>query len=244
MNLIIEQGNTKIKAAIVENGEIKVLKITDNGDYSEIDALMADYKPVRGIMSSVVKIDFSLIERLRKQLKQFILLDGKTPLPIAIDYNTVDTLGKDRIAAAVGAAFMKPDVNLLIIDAGTAVTFDIVEASGRFIGGNISPGMNMRFKALNHYTAGLPSVSPKDDVPFIGNSTESAISAGVVNGMIFEIDGYIDTVKQKYKDGILVFLTGGDAKYFENRIKNCTFAGENPMIIGLNRILKHNAKDY
>ena len=151
-------------------------------------------------------------------------------------------LGKDRIAAVVGAYHYQPGRNLLVIDAGTCITYEVVEAAGRYIGGNISPGMTTRFKALEHYTSKLPYVEETDDVPCIGQSTEEAIQAGVVNGIVYEMDGFIEQMKQKYPD-IFVFLTGGHSFYFESRLKNSIFADINLVMTGLNRILEYNVEN-
>jgi type III pantothenate kinase len=131
---------------------------------------------------------------------------------------------------------------LLVIDAGTAITYELLEASGKYKGGNISPGMTTRFKALNQFTKKLPLVSETEDVPFLGRDTTSAIQAGVVNGIVFEMDGYIDALKVEYPS-LLVFLTGGHSFYFERRLKNTIFADINLVLTGLNRILEYNVEN-
>ena len=139
-------------------------------------------------------------------------------------------------------AYLRPGKNLLVIDAGTAITYEVIEAPGIFLGGNISPGMTTRFRALNHFTKKLPLVTEEDDIPLIGRSTETAIQAGVVNGIVYEMDGYIDELKVKYPD-LLVFLTGGHSFYFERRLKNSIFADINLVLTGLNRILEYNVEN-
>jgi type III pantothenate kinase len=213
----------------------------DNNDASWIDEVFEQYHPGMGIMSSVIYSDGALVGTLQKRLPYFLWLDENVPTPVKIEYETKDTLGKDRIAAVIGATFLKPGQNALVIDAGTAITYEIVEASGVYVGGNISPGLTTRFRALNRFTERLPLVTERNDVPLIGTSTESAILAGVVNGIIFEMDGYIDMLKKKYGD-IFVFLTGGHSFYFERRLKSHIFADANLVLIGLNRILEYNAK--
>ncbi|MCD8193274.1 MAG: type III pantothenate kinase, partial [Tannerellaceae bacterium] len=159
-----------------------------------------------------------------------------------VRYQTPHTLGKDRLAAAVGANYLQPGKDLLIIDAGTAITYEVVEAAGIYTGGNISPGMTTRFRALNHFTEKLPLVAEKEDIPPIGYNTETAIQAGVVNGIIYEMDGYINDLRVKYP-GLLVFLTGGHSFYFERRLKNSIFADINLVMTGLNRILEYNVEN-
>jgi len=241
VNLIVEQGNTNLKVAVFDNEHIVSFLIKDNNDTSWINDIFEQYHPRKGIMSSVIDKNDSLISSLKNRLPHFLWLDEYTPLPISIGYETKNTLGKDRIAAAVGANYLQPKCNILVIDAGTAITYEVVEASGIYIGGNISPGLTTRFRSLNQFTKQLPLVKEKDDVPAIGTSTESAILAGVVNGIVYEMDGYINMLRVKYGD-IFVFLTGGHSFYFERRLKNHTFADANLVLVGLNRILEYNAK--
>jgi type III pantothenate kinase len=195
-----------------------------------------------GIFSTVVDTQKELITCLESRLEHFFFFDEKVRLPIEVRYQTPETLGRDRIAVAVGANFLQPQKDVLVIDAGTAITYEVVEASGIYLGGNISPGMTIRFHALNRYTKRLPIVEERDDVPFLGTSTETAILAGVVHGMVYEIDGYIDELQNKYP-GLYVFLTGGNAFYFEKRLKNTIFAEKQLVLIGLNRILEYNVEE-
>jgi type III pantothenate kinase len=242
LNLIVEQGNTKLKVAVFDDDRrIVSLLRKDNNDASWIEEVFKQYHLGMGIMSSVINSDRALVGALQKRLPYFLWLDENVPTPVKIEYETKDTLGKDRIAAVVGAIFLKPGQNALVIDAGTAITYEIIEASGVYVGGNISPGLTTRFRALNRFTERLPLVTEGNDVPLIGTSTESAILAGVVNGIIFEMDGYIDMLEKKYGD-IFVFLTGGHSFYFERRLKSHIFADANLVLIGLNRILEYNAK--
>jgi type III pantothenate kinase len=246
MNLIIEQGNSALKAAVID-GDAIVRRLTieqQQETVEQIERLIVSFKPVQGIMSSVSGRDERLLELLNNSLQRFLWLDSDTRLPLRICYRTPTSLGKDRIAAAVGAFTLRPNSNLLVIDAGTAITYDIVEADGIFTGGNISPGMTTRFRSLNLFTQQLPLITePQDDVMLTGDSTETAIQAGVVNGIVFEMDGFIDALKAKYND-IYVFLTGGHSFYFDKRLKNHTFADLNLVIKGLNRILEYNANGY
>jgi type III pantothenate kinase len=179
---------------------------------------------------------------LKLKVSNVIFLNENTPVPITTGYETPATLGKDRLAAAVGANYLQPDKNILVIDAGTAITYEFIDSKGVYAGGNISPGLTTRFRALNHFTGKLPLVNETEDVPFIGSNTEMAIIAGVVNGIVFEMDGYIDTLKAQYKD-FFVFLTGGHSFYFERRLKNHIFADPNLVLTGLNRILEYNAEN-
>ena len=177
-----------------------------------------------------------MVDYLKNRAKKFIQLDENTRLPIENLYKTPETLGQDRIAACVGANFLMPDTNLLVIDAGTAITYDIVNAKNQYVGGNISPGLEMRKNALHNFTQKIPLIEITELVPAFGATTNEAILAGVVNGLIYEIEGYISLTSNVYPK-LSVFLTGGDAFYFEKKLKSTIFANENLLLVGLNRIL-------
>ena len=241
MNLIIEQGNSATKIAVFNHGEMVFSSAYKEFNKSDLICLMDQYPLRNGILSSVADTKKELIVCLNNRLKCFFFFEERMQLPIDIRYQTPETLGKDRIAAAVGAYFLQPGKDILVIDAGTALTYEVVTAQGIYLGGNISPGMTTRFRSLNQYTRRLPLVSEKGDVPLIGSSTETAILAGVVNGMVYEMDGYIDELQEKFP-GLYVFLTGGHSFYFEKRLKNTIFAVLNLVLIGLNRILEYNVE--
>lgn len=242
VNLIIEQGNTSTKVAIYAEGNLKASFVYKTFDKSKLKPLFDVYSLDKGIYSTVADVDEDLIAYLKECLSCFIYFDNDVRLPITIKYKTPHTLGKDRIAAVVGAYYLQPNRNILIIDAGTCITYELLEASGSYLGGNISPGMTTRFKALNDYTKKLPLVNEREEVPCWGTCTEDAIRAGVVNGIVFEMDGYIDKAKELYSD-VLFFLTGGHSFYFESRLKNSIFADINLVLTGLNRILEYNVEN-
>ena len=244
MNLIIEQGNTLTKIALFEEGQLAHTYAYKNTVFepSLVEALLERHPCAYGILSTVIERDERLLALLQAKLATFFVLDEGMALPIRIGYATPHTLGKDRIAAVVGAQCLQPSRNVLVVDAGTAITYELLEASGLYVGGNISPGMTTRFRALHHFTQKLPLVSEPEEVPWVGVSTESAIQAGVVNGIVLEMDGYIDRLRLKYP-GLLVFLTGGHSFYFERRLKNRIFADINLVLIGLNRILEYNVEN-
>lgn len=242
VNLIIEQGNTSTKVAIYAEGNLKASFVYKTFDKSKLKPLFDVYSLDKGIYSTVADVDEDLIAYLKECLSCFIYFDNDVRLPITIKYKTPHTLGKDRIAAVVGAYYLQPNRNILIIDAGTCITYELLEASGSYLGGNISLGMTTRFKALNDYTKKLPLVNEREEVPCWGTCTEDAIRAGVVNGIVFEMDGYIDQAKELYSD-VLVFLTGGHSFYFESRLKNSIFVDINLVLTGLNRILEYNVEN-
>jgi len=170
-----------------------------------------------------------------------LVLTHETPLPIENKYHTPETLGKDRLAAVVGAAFLMPNFDVLVVDAGTAITFDFIDAKKNYLGGNIDAGLELRLKALHTFTKKLPLVKPVKEVPLLASDTEMALAAGVLNGIIFEIDSYIDTLKIEYPR-LSTFLTGGSSIFFEKKLKNSIFAEKNLVLIGLNYILQYNAQ--
>lgn len=235
-NLIIDQGNSSSKVSVFEGDDIIFSQRYEKLNISDLEEIKKAQGWESAILSSVVGEDAILNEWLKSNSNEFVQLDHTTPLPIGNLYKTPNTLGKDRIAVCVGANYLQPNQNLLVIDAGTAITYDIVNAENNYVGGNISLGLDMRFKALNTFTKKLPIISKEEEVPLTGRETKEAILSGVTNGLTYEIDGFIDAYKAIYPK-LLVFLTGGNAKYFEKRIKNRTFVVQNLLSIGLNRIL-------
>ena len=194
----------------------------------------------RAILSSTKLVDQQLLEYLNGDFTQFIELDHLTPLPIANLYETPETLGKDRIAVAVGANELFPNQNVLVIDAGTAITYDFVSAENQYLGGNISPGLQMRFKALNQFTDKLPLVDSSAYFSEIGKNTKEAIRGGVQNGILFEIEKTIEIFAEKYED-LQVILTGGDSAFLSQMLNADVLVHLNLTLIGLNRILEFNS---
>lgn len=242
MNLVIDLGNSYGKIAVCDGTKIIESAISDHISNKEIAYFITSYKDLKAaIFSSVTNHSRELIDYLDATFDYFLELSNHTPLPITNHYKTPETLGYDRIAAVTGAHTIFPKKNVLVIDAGTAVTFDMVTSSGEYIGGNISPGLNMRFKALHKFTSKLPQLEATDDaVKMLGRTTDEAIISGVLNGMLFEIDGCISTISRQYKN-LQVVITGGDAKMFDKRLKNSIFVVSHLNLIGLNRILDYNA---
>ena len=239
MNLVIDIGNTRTKFSVMNRGEVLITVPVDELKPEHIGLLKHEYPDLqKAILCSVKDYPVALKAELER-FEKFIELDESTPLPVKNLYKTPGTLGKDRIAAAVGAFDLYPESNLLIIDAGTAITYDIVNASGEFLGGNISPGIEMRFQALHTFTGKLPLVKRQPFDKLFGTTTEEAILAGVQNGVIFEVDKAIDTFKDFYKN-LKVIITGGNADFFERKLKNSFFVNFNLIALGLNRILEHN----
>lgn len=246
MNLCLDVGNTRTKAAIfTSSGQLKHL-LTYNGwpDAAQLKEVITKHGITHAILSSVAADNTSLNEVLQNNTKQFIYFSHQTPLPVTNAYQTPQTLGNDRLAAVIGAYGKYPQHNLLVIDAGTCITYDFLDIAGTYYGGGISPGIRIKCKALHTFTGRLPfiDINPMEieAVDLVGNNTRNSILSGVILGTIAEIDGIIDRYKQKYEP-LLVLLTGGDAIFFENRLKSKIFACPNLVPEGLNKILLYNA---
>lgn len=240
MNLIIDIGNTCAKAVCFNGGNVVEEVRFDRGEEAKFSAFCAKYAFQRGILSTVS----TLSSELRRAIDELpftvmTLESGVTPIPIINKYATPRTLGTDRLAAAVGANCLQPGRDVLIIDVGTCITIDFVNAKGEYVGGNISLGPTMRLKALHEFTARLPLVERLGQVAAIGNTTETAIRSGVMHGIQYEIEGYIKSFSAKYP-GLLVYLTGGVHVDLHVSEKICTFANDYIVPIGLNRILEYN----
>ena len=227
MILLADFGNTRVKAAVLENGSL-----------THVDDMMkADVNG--GMWCSVHPLDSKVTEWMTAHgMKQ---LTADTPIPIKNAYSSPRSLGMDRLAAAVGAWSMKPGHNLLVVDAGTAVTYDFVSADGTYLGGNIAPGIELRLKSLHDYTGALPLVQARGDAPMLGHDTETAIRSGVINGIRNELEGYVNELSAIYP-AVLVFLTGGDAEFFDIKAKSTTFAVPDLVFRGLARITEFNEK--
>ena len=240
MNLIIDQGNTQIKIGVFDKWHLVHSDSHDILDKNKLQNIVQKYNVSRCILSSVIDPGKNgLIDDLANVIPGFMQLSHKTPLPFKIDYKTPETLGKDRIAVVAGGTYLYPGMDLLIIDAGTAITYELATKDGIYHGGNISPGLQMRYKALNTFTSRLPYPVFKNQSELIGKSTEDAIHAGIQWGMVNEIDGYINRLKANFPE-ILILFTGGDANFFVKKLKKPIFVDLNLVLTGLNRILEYN----
>lgn len=226
--LIIDQGNTALKLFV-----FKGKKLVDKtvGTVSKIDDLIKLYS-IQKFICSTVASTISLPD-----------IDGisfsvDTQIPIENQYNSKESLGLDRLALAVGANLLFPKQNVLVVDAGTCLTFDLL-FQGAYLGGNISPGLQMRFKALSQQTYSLPLIEPQEMNAILGRNTVDSISSGVINGMLNEIDGVVQRYIEEYGP-IKVVLTGGDSKYFDNDLKSPIFVDPDLLAKGLNEILDFN----
>lgn len=239
MNLCIDQGNSGVKLAVFDGDTLLFSDRYDSLKIQDMQVVFNRYHIRAGILSSVTDTEEPVLDFLRQSCRQFINLTDQTKVPVEVAYKTPESLGKDRLAAVVGAAFLLPRTDILVIDAGTAITYDLIDSEGVYHGGNIAPGIEMRAKSLHHYTSKLPLVEIDPDCPLLGTDTRSAIAAGVLYGVVLEIDGYIDRLLLKYPK-LSAFLTGGSLNYFDKKLKNRIFADKNLVLTGLNRILQYN----
>ena len=237
MNIVIDQGNTSAKVAIFDDKKMLSSFIFKTLRQESLLKLLLRFSPSKGIFSSVGEANPGIMDFLKSRVHPFIELNESISLPIQCQYKTPQTLGNDRIAAAVGAYIQKPKRNILVIDAGTAITYDFIDSEAQYWGGNISPGMTIRFKALHQYTKRLPLLDEKGEFPPLGYDTETAIRSGVISGIVREMDSYIAEYKKNYN--VFTFLTGGHSFYFETKLKNSIFADGNLVLKGLNEILNY-----
>ncbi|MBQ0034084.1 MAG: type III pantothenate kinase [Bacteroidales bacterium] len=245
MNLCIDQGNSRTKMAIfADDGRMINNFIYKSFTALDVERLCQLYQVDNGIISSVVNVDAAVVNVLHRCCKEFILFDYTTPVPIKNCYDTPRTLGQDRLAAAVGANFLHPDDDLLIIDAGSAITYDFVSNKNEYLGGNIAPGLSMRCRALKNQTKKLPlvEIDEKQIIPLFGTNTHDAILAGVVRGIKFEIEGYIHTLERRV-DHFTTLITGGSAAYILPNLREQVEYQKHLVLLGLNRILTYNLRE-
>ena len=239
MNLILDIGNSRTKLAVFD-GKTKVSSARiDNLDCESFEKTISNLVFDKVIISSVRIVPHFVTDILSSQGVFIHILSYKSKLPFEIQYKTPDTLGTDRIAALAGAFNLFPDENILIIDAGTAITYDFL-IKGIYKGGNISPGINIRLKALHNFTDKLPLVSIDEDFNSPGQTTHDAILSGVINGTIYEINEYIRTFKKEHINNKII-LTGGNSEYINTKLNEQIICIPDLVNEGLNFILEYNA---
>jgi type III pantothenate kinase len=245
MNLVIDIGNTLTKTAVFAGNELSSFSSFGKLSEGDLKSLLAKNPSVKNvILSSVTHHDKALSDFLKSNYN-FIELDGFTKIPVENLYKSKETLGKDRLACAVGANFLYPNQDILAIDAGTCIKYDFVNSKNQYLGGGISPGIDMRFRALNHFTDKLPLLTYQSFDKLIGDNTDESILSGVLNGTEEEVRGIMERYRRQYPQLKVVF-TGGFMKFFE-RIFNISgkenssiFADSFLVLKGLNRVLNYN----
>lgn len=238
-NIVVDIGNTRTKLGVFERGVL-------TAHYYELSTTVLEHlniQPTDRVIASSVGRGLEEVRVLFPSNSTWISFDRTLNIPLTLDYETPETLGLDRIAAAIGAIVKEPAVNLLVIDAGSCITMDLVTKDQVFHGGSISPGTQMRFKAMHEFTEKLPkiewSAADQQALSLPGLSTQQSMRAGVLKGIQYEIEGYVRYYSGLYPD-LKVIMTGGDAQYFENIINTPIFTEDSLVLIGLNRVLEYN----
>jgi type III pantothenate kinase len=236
--LCFDFGNTRKKAALFIKDELKeVVSMTDDNSET-VQVLIDKFHPDKTILSSVISHNTE-IEALLASKSKFHLLSYLTKLPLTTPVNKPETIGADRLALAAAAVHFYPKKNNLVIGMGTCITYNFINKFHEFIGGSISPGLEMRLRSLNQFTAKLPLIEADSNVPLIGYDTKTNILSGVVLGIAKEMDGFIDAYKEKFRN-FNVLLTGGDLVHLASHLKNKIFADPDLIFKGLYAISEVN----
>ncbi|PID94797.1 MAG: pantothenate kinase [Bacteroidales bacterium] len=235
INLVIDIGNTQSKIAVFEDSQIVDFQVKKSVTISCLKDCFHKYKIDNTIISSV-SVSVREISSFLEANSCLIEFDANTYQHINFDYQTLNTLGKDRIAGVIGATEFLPDDDLLVVDIGSCITYDVLTKDSVFVGGNIAPGLYMRLKAMHDYTAKLPMVYANEAKELLAKNTKDALFNGAFWGIVFEINTYFDKLQEVYPN-IKVVLTGGDAHYFEKSIKQCNFVNSKLVLVGLNKVI-------
>lgn len=239
MNLVLDIGNTRVKSAVFEQDKLVESWVWERSAAlkNTVDVL-SRFSISRAMVASVGGSFIELSSLLEDSVASFYVLSSSSKLPYKSLYSTPSTLGVDRLAVVAAAQFLYPNANCLIIDAGSCITYELLTSLGVYKGGGISPGIQMRYNAMNTQTASLPLLTRTDTVSPYGDSTTSCMHSGVILGVCYEIEGWISSVGTNLEN-LTVILTGGDAKYLSKQLKNTIFAHPNLALIGINQLLQY-----
>jgi len=243
MILAIDVGNTRIKAAVFEDNTLLEQFVFLKTELEKsIQNILEKYKNISDlVVASVSDVEKQAFIRFDTALNVHFISHSDA-FPFVNCYETPQTLGIDRMVLAAGATLQYPKQNRLVIDAGTCVTFDFIDENDNYLGGAIAPGLRLRYESLHNFTAKLPLLTLEKPKHFIGKSTSESIHSGVVNGLVFEIDGYIEEIKGQYSKFIII-LTGGDTVFLAKRLKNTIFANSNFLLESLNQTFQYKIKN-
>ncbi|MFM9825541.1 type III pantothenate kinase [Flavobacterium sp.] len=243
MILAVDVGNTRIKGAVFEKDTLLEVFVFSKFELqTTIQKILNIYVEISDIIiSSVSDIDKQNFNKFQRSLN-IHFVSPTYSFPFVNNYETPLTLGVDRMVLAAGATLLYPNQNRLVIDAGTCVTYDFIDSNNNYLGGAISPGLGLRYKTFHDFTAKLPLLAPENPDSFIGKSTNESIHSGVVNGLVFEIDGFIEQYKAIYPNFIII-LTGGDTDFLANQLKNTIFANSNFLLESLNQTYQYKIKN-
>ena len=241
MNVTIDIGNTRAKIGLFADGQLEQHWSIPKGEILSLSDSLTNHSIKNVILSTVAQDVGREIRRFWGAHINFIELNENTPLPVRNSYRTPETLGKDRLAAVVGASLLGESGHKLVIDAGTCITYDVLTAEQEYLGGNIAPGIEMRLKAMHTFTARLPALTQGETESAIGYHTQSAMQNGAQWGTIWEIEGTIDYFSAKFAP-LTVILTGGDAIFLAKKMKRKIFVHQHLVLLGLNKILDYNVE--
>jgi len=241
MNLIIDIGNTSTKLAVFQRDKVLIAKTIEGFSLViEVENLLKEFTEIkRGFLSSVGFLSKDELKTLEKRLPMTVL-SSTLKLPFKVHYKTPNSIGADRLALMAAAATQYSEKNVLVIDAGSCITYDFIDSKNNYLGGAIAPGIQMRYKSLGDFTSSLPTLQKRVPKNSIGNSTHNSIHSGVINGVLYEIKGAINEYQNKYPD-LTVILTGGDADFLCNQLKISIFANSDFLLEGMNFLLEYNS---
>ena len=241
MNLIIDIGNTSTKLAVFQRDKVLIAKTVEGFSLViEVENLLKQFNEIkRGFVSSVGFLSEDELKTLEKRLPMTVL-NSTLKLPFKVHYKTPNSLGADRLALMAAAATQYSGKNVLVIDAGSCITYDFIDSKKNYLGGAIAPGIQMRYKSLGDFTSSLPTLQKIVPKNSIGNSTQDSIHSGVINGVLYEIEGTVNEYQNKYPD-LTVILTGGDADFLCKQLKISIFANSDFLLEGLNFLLEYNS---
>ena len=241
MNLIIDIGNTSTKLAVFQRDKVLIAKTIEGFSLViEVENLLKKFTEIkRGFLSSVGFLSEDELKTLEKRLPMTVL-NSTLKLPFKVHYKTPNSLGADRLALMAAAATQYSGKNVLVIDAGSCITYDFIDSKKNYLGGAIAPGIQMRYKSLGDFTSSLPTLQKIVPKNSIGNSTHDSIHSGVINGVLYEIEGTVNEYQNKYPD-LTVILTGGDADFLCKQLKISIFANSDFLLEGLNFLLEYNS---
>lgn len=241
MNLVIDIGNTRAKAALFKGNHLFEHKV-----YNTVTDILSDTSFINQANNAIIGSVVGDLDDFYKSLNAIIptlVFSSETKIPLINLYQSASTLGSDRLSASIGAYYLYPNANVLVIDAGTCIKYNFTNSKNEYLGGGISPGIQMKFKALHQFTSKLPLVETDlSTSELIGTNTKNSILSGVLNGTVAEIDGIIDEYKSRFT-GLICVLTGGDSELLAKRLKNSIFAHQNLVLKGLNDILNYNLEN-
>jgi type III pantothenate kinase len=243
MILTIDIGNTRVKSAVFENNtEIETGFFLHQEFHNTIENILNKYDKIKIlVVASVGKIEKEAFSDFSNRIV-IHFIEREQQFPFQNLYATPKTLGIDRMVLVSGAVLAYPNQSRLVIDAGTCVTYDFIDQNNHYLGGAISPGIRLRYESMHNYTSKLPLLTITEPENVVGNSTNESLHSGVINGLSFEIEGYIDALKNKNKNFIII-LTGGDANFLAKRLKNTIFANSNFLLQSLNHLYQYQIKN-